>query len=513
MLRSAFLLVFAGICVAWVYAGTQFEWAAASQERESTIIVSEETTFLTEPVDEQGYLQVIAALNRELSEGVTRENNAAVLWLEAIGFRAEGSVLEYQARELGCEVPGLDQPFFRNGSSRPGPFDLFVPEEQFDKVIGGPWKGEEHPEALAWIEANEQALAKVAEAVKRPRYYVPREGDAMWGILIPDVQWCRAVSRCLLARVHLRMEQGERDLAWQDLMTIQRLARMVSKGPFLVERLVGAAIESVGLEATSRWLETMTVMDNDIEGRLAEFNALGPMPRHAGSLQYERLMMVDLAIHMERGQGIEEVLPDSDGIVAKFVGRGVDWNLVLTQTGEKYQEMDRILQIADSEERRREIEEFSSLMQQEQRKLQERYSGVAGVAASLFTSKEQISLDAANLLLGLITPAIQMVVNAEDRIDTERELVRLAFELKRYELEHAEFPETLEGLSPQALRVPEGERGLVLETVYRRTDTELLFYHLGRDATDNAGPPLADRVDDFLEPITSDDRGIRWSLE
>ena len=49
------------------------------------MIISKETTYITEPLDELGYPDYAAALNERMSKGITPENNAAVLLMQAVG--------------------------------------------------------------------------------------------------------------------------------------------------------------------------------------------------------------------------------------------------------------------------------------------------------------------------------------------------------------------------------------------------------------------------------------------
>jgi hypothetical protein len=72
----------------------------------STFTISPETTYITGPLDAEGYVDYPAALNERLSKGVTPENNANVLIWQALGPRPEGRPMppEY-FRWLGVEQP------------------------------------------------------------------------------------------------------------------------------------------------------------------------------------------------------------------------------------------------------------------------------------------------------------------------------------------------------------------------------------------------------------------------
>src|SRR5262245_13886792 len=47
--------------------------------------IGKETTFVTGPVDEKGFIDYPAALNERLGQGVSAENNAVVLLRQALG--------------------------------------------------------------------------------------------------------------------------------------------------------------------------------------------------------------------------------------------------------------------------------------------------------------------------------------------------------------------------------------------------------------------------------------------
>src|SRR5438132_1133490 len=52
--------------------------------------IGKETTYVTGPVDKDGYIDYQAALNKELGKGITAKTNAAVLLFKALGPKPEG---------------------------------------------------------------------------------------------------------------------------------------------------------------------------------------------------------------------------------------------------------------------------------------------------------------------------------------------------------------------------------------------------------------------------------------
>ena len=75
-----------------VWVATAAMLSAADKPNEKTkpkpsvlVTISKETTYITEPLRPDGYPDYLAALNGELSKGVTPENNSAVLFWKALG--------------------------------------------------------------------------------------------------------------------------------------------------------------------------------------------------------------------------------------------------------------------------------------------------------------------------------------------------------------------------------------------------------------------------------------------
>src|SRR5438046_1013453 len=82
MIRVATIWFAAATCA---LAASPQEEAKRSSGEKPKITISMETTYITEPLRPDGYPDYVAALNQRASEGVTPENNAAVLLQRAFG--------------------------------------------------------------------------------------------------------------------------------------------------------------------------------------------------------------------------------------------------------------------------------------------------------------------------------------------------------------------------------------------------------------------------------------------
>ena len=255
------------------------------------------------------------AIERLQAEGVTRDNNAAVLLIEAMGGQAEGRELTEICERLEIELP--------------------------IRVLSGLGVGD-------WIETNAEPLAKIAEGVRRPQYWIPRVGgeEGVWMILLSDVQQYRDIARCLQARVHLAIGEDRFDDAWADLLTMHRLARVVSRGPTLIEKLVGFAIEGMACASDRIWLDRLPEMGPDLAEIRRQLDELGAIESLAHSLKFERMMIVDLANRMDQGI-IPEAITD-DGRLNSLQRLRFDWELVLRRSQTHYDRLEECLLIEDA---------------------------------------------------------------------------------------------------------------------------------------------------------------------
>src|SRR5262245_4418896 len=75
--------------------------------------LGKDTTVINGPLDKAGYIDYEAALNAELSRGVTRDNNANVLIIQAFGPAPEGAhMLPAYFKWLDIDAPPKDGEYF-----------------------------------------------------------------------------------------------------------------------------------------------------------------------------------------------------------------------------------------------------------------------------------------------------------------------------------------------------------------------------------------------------------------
>ncbi|HKB38158.1 MAG TPA: hypothetical protein VKD72_17050, partial [Gemmataceae bacterium] len=228
--------------------------------------LGKETTYVTGPLDQDGYIDYQAALNERLGQGVKPDKNANALLWKALGPRPEGGHGMPPAffKALGIEEPPEGGDYlvglaaFIKDHLKVDQAEAI--EDQRSRASLRPWTAKDYPHVAAWLQANEKPLAVAVEAAKRPDYFNPlisreKGPGSLINVLLPGVQKCRELAGALSARAMLRAGEGNFDEAWQDLLACHRLARLVARGATLIEALVGIAIDQMAANADLAYLE------------------------------------------------------------------------------------------------------------------------------------------------------------------------------------------------------------------------------------------------------------------
>ncbi|MHC4984602.1 MAG: hypothetical protein ACYTFO_00445, partial [Planctomycetota bacterium] len=274
----------------------------ATQPAELPFTISPETTYFTEPLNEDGTVNYIAAVNAVYAEGVTPDNNAAPLLIQVSGIK--GFTLQdvsEQSRERWTDVGIVDLP-------QQGLYvDIFQlrpdwgPEERYEGALKGPWRASQKPEIAEWLAANEEALALAAEAAQRERFFVPHpelvgetdESPLTRSLLIVPLSAYRNIARAFVCRANLSLGEGDLEQAFEDFCTAYRLGTLVGQEPTLIADLVAAAIISVSCDAMVD-LAAMPLTTEQAQSLLETWQGLppGPAPWQAVD-ELERLLALD----------------------------------------------------------------------------------------------------------------------------------------------------------------------------------------------------------------------------
>lgn len=501
---------------------------AAAVSTGTTIKVSKETTFITEPLRSDGSVDYVEALNRLASDGVTVENNAVALLAQTVGPDLFPKSMRKQFfAKLGIPEPPQQGSYFLSMSkfskqiagqnSRAYTDDL---NKQHEKGSQTPWSPAELPKLAAWLEFNKDPLQSILEATRRSSYYFPMIASADGGsesliiaVLLPLLQETRSISRALTARAMLAVHQGRIEEAQADLLACHRLARLTAKGQTLVEGLVGVAIESVACRAGEIMLQSGRLSDAQLLKYQQALAKLAPLWSAAQRINVaERFSTLDATTYIARQgvngmRAISDIAGGSNGAPSPSgfgeVFSNLDWNIVLKTINDEFDQMYSAASMTRYSQRRTAMDNYNEHLKQVSNSAKRQLNELPAIGKA---DPKQASKVIADVLVALLLPAVEASQTAEDRGVTKLELLRVAVALEQFRKANDHFPEDLHELKPR-----EGQKlptDLYTEKpfLYKRTNEGYLLYSVGANQKDDGG-----QTSNSKPP--GDDIVVRMSLE
>src|SRR4051794_33967419 len=156
------------------------------------------TTRIVEPTLPDGSIDYLTAVEQRFGDGVTPENNAAVLLLRAFGPAALPKYAPEDGITNRMGMPHLpaDGDYFVTYDAYCRQHSIARGEQEDDPAVTDELSTVKVSTATAdWIRQNDRALALVAEASRRPRFFIPFNGgyrpETMLEIGLPHVLFMR----------------------------------------------------------------------------------------------------------------------------------------------------------------------------------------------------------------------------------------------------------------------------------------------------------------------------------
>ncbi len=468
------------------------------------VTISKETTYITEPLRPDGYPDYIAALNDRASKGVTPENNAVVPFFRAMG---PGMVNE-KFRDQYCKMLGIPSPPEKGKyfvaldeyaktlkPTKPGERpDGEISKEIWNQLASAtkrPWRAEELPLIAKWLAGNQQPMDLLVEASKRPRWYSPliSEGGIIDAVMSAPAM-LREAARALNARAMQRIQDGQRDQAWADLLAAHRLARLASHGPTLIDGLVAITADGMACAADQALLQHAHLTAVRAAKMRADLAALPPMPKMIDKLDVgERFSYLDSIMMLARGKDGSHQQRDSDDIGSE----GVDWDLVLRTANRTYERVVEVARLPTRAERKIAAEKIDVETAKQMMAAEGWKSRVLwALTGSRRGESEAIGLLAAGLRLG----SAEMARDCEDRGNMQLDLTKLAFALAEYRARQGSYPAKLADLVPKYVAAVPKDIFSGGELHYTLQGDGYLLYSVGPNGKDDGGRNQQDNPDD-----------------
>jgi hypothetical protein len=439
--------------------------------KQRLLTISQETTRVTGPLDELGFIDYAEALNEIMNSTLPAEQNAFVLYLEALPAtgQADPIVLKQVCEKLQIPIPTLQPYGYDFESYLMHQYPQPPTANQLERVehekwttsllneIKKPWKAAEHPDAKAWLDLVSPGLALIKAGTQRPGYYCPYLSPAdlnersAAGLILPFTSQYRSIAVALNGRIMLAIGEGDYRAAKDDLLVMNRLTRDAGQSITLVEQYVCAALDSctfVGeIEFANRCpdAELLRTYQTDLQElpTLPELIHIIDVAERLAALNLSQLL-TRYSLGLEMPEVIQDIqLPVLVSVGNQLMTAYVDPNLIGKIINRHFDQIIAQLKLP----RDQKLKGLNTLDLQLDVEFQRVGSAVSLTQSIL--SPQCRSKNMAIIILSNFIPDIPMSVKMKDRYDTRRHMVDLVLSLNRYRLEHGSYPDALDNLVPQ----------------------------------------------------------------
>ncbi len=275
---------------------------------------SRETTFFTKPLDENGDVDYLAAINEKFFEGVTPENNAMVKFLEVIwpsgAFYDSNDFYDLVGFKEGdktqnpfLEFASWHKEFIaKNGQTDPA---AIIP---FEFAKQAPWTPEQFPEVDRWLTHYQSQVSIFSTGFSRERYFLPLMPQkhetyrpAVMDANLELVEKILHVGDYFKVRSMKCLGTGKSQQAFDNVNSLFLLSAVLAKGASSVEQASSAKL----IETACQLACTISANDSTTAQQLNEFldksKKLKSTDQLSTSLNVlDRTMLLDAYIYTQR---------------------------------------------------------------------------------------------------------------------------------------------------------------------------------------------------------------------
>lgn len=481
----------------------------AQAKKKARITIGKDTTFFTEPVNDEGYINYVAALDRKLREGVTAENNANVPIRLMLGERELSDRLKGQYYALlGIPVPEDPQSRLVSQSDVLAEFGRDRIDE-LGEVMRNPWVEADSDIAASWINRNTNVFAEIRAAVARPHWYSPAlpQDGRMVDVLLPDVQNARIVVRLMTANAMLNLGNKHEGAALNDLLACHRLAGHIGNGWTLVELLVSCVLDNLTYRAEESYLnfaKPNRAKQLFWKRKLATVRKRKTMADLVGFA--ERCIMLDVVSSIARGSDVRELAnllavgPNGGAGIGPEIAvtlklraqhPNVDYDQIMINLNKRYDSFADILKEPNMQRRETRFAEFEKAAKDASEK-------IAKVSAvELLASEEAVTKFIERFVTTNVTPAYRQVQESELRCLALGDAVTVGWGLSAWYSEHKKWPESLDQLVPKYLDSVPNDRFTGKPMSFIKRGTNCRVYSVGPDLKDDSGTDLEPTDGDY----------------
>lgn len=485
--------------------------SAKTNTAQPKIRPARDTTYILTPLDSEGYVDYLAAINEPAGRGVLSNDNVVVGYHEVAGS-ISGESDEYY-RLLGMTKPKFNDPRFKETSEWSMTFsedESTALTKQRYETEQRAWKSRDFPLMTRWLRDNDAHLDRFVEATKRSRYYrplVPRESNRTYEIFghrkltTPwlgaaddryDLTYQQSIGDALACRACNRVAEGRFSQARSDLLAAHRWARHVASGPMADDITVGFRVEASASWADKVFLEYIGTDAAEIRPLLDGLNKLPPLPiatavieRSSRFIYLDAVQRIcrsdyDVLNWIERKRSKDSPQTPTAADLARFAK--FDYAIVMREGNQWFDRATAMIKHPDRTSDKRPADAFEEEVEQLKKKFYDREVAAKSVFELIQSEKEL-----AEYLISQLLPKASFERYWTDWASQTSEFSHVATALALYRAERGRYPERLAELKPLYLSSIPRDRYDGRELKYHREKNLYVLYGVGRNGLDERG--------------------------
>ena len=374
--------------------------------------------------------------------------------------------------------------------------ELYVPDKDFeagtfdDKKGPGLMLTPERRLALnEWLNKNGPAIAELRLGTAKPYCWFEYStgADTEWptllNVLLPHIHKLEYISLAICLRMQLAVEDGNWDAVAVDLKTAKTLGRHFMGCATLVEQLRGLRIDRKANEQLIHVLRRHYPSEETLKRLATSLAESFPSEYPIVNMDFEALMHLDVIqrLFTDNGSGDGHMIPGQLG------------NVMHVASGEKeeHSQTERLKFVAGSmihSSRRRTLELFEQWKQRaDQHRSSTPYQNYITGYSLEDWALPTLRLNLRNFLPGMLTPSVDKAVWISYIGRAHHDAAQTVVALLRYKAEHGQFPQTLDELVPQYLKVIPDDPFGPGPLTYKRQGDDFILYSWGLNFEDHGG--------------------------
>ncbi len=337
-----------------------------------------------------------------------------------------------------------------------------------------------------WLNSQKETFELVRQGSLKPYYWREYESNKekeLLSVITPHLADYRDIVRGLTLRARLNVERGNLNQAFDDIITCYRLGRHLKGDFFLIEQLVGMAIESISVNTLREILSRHQPDSASLEKLQSDLEEIASSDDFKVSLKIERLYIYDEAqrcftdgiwgshLYIQRLLSMYE----TDG--------SSDFDAIIEAVAHPVQAFRVLFAHPGKEKTIKTAERVYGYYEQLSKK-----SPAALRAEKTDIESKITKMIKGNIFLENLTPAFLRILEINYRVKTEIYATITIIAAHRYKNDKGIFPDDLNELVAAGYL-----NDLPIDSfsdkplIYRKTGDDFILYSVGRNFADDGG--------------------------